>query len=57
MKITVEVTKAEVEEMNATDAADLEQMLRHQLDEGVSGNAGENGEDWMVEYDLEVIIV
>lgn len=46
MKIKVEVTRNE-----------LEESLRDQIDNGVASNDGEAGVDWMVDYDLEVVLV
>ncbi|WP_197339764.1 hypothetical protein [Ralstonia solanacearum] len=55
MKIKVEVTSEELEEMCCETTKELEEQLRHQIDNGVASNDGEAGVDWMVEYDIEVI--
>jgi hypothetical protein len=57
MKIHVEVTQADLDEALADDLQDFEQMLRHQLDEGVSTNDGGNGTDWMPKYELVIKLV
>lgn len=57
MKIHVEVTQADLDEALADDLSDFEQMLRHQLDEGISTNDGGNGTDWMPKYELVITLV
>ncbi|MDQ1817790.1 hypothetical protein RBA41_31265 [Massilia sp. CCM 9210] len=56
MKITVEVTKAELEEMYCESVEEFAEQLRHQLDDAISDDEGGAG-DWIVEYDLEVTII
>jgi hypothetical protein len=57
VKIKVEVTRNELEEMGCDNPAEFEESLRHQIDNGVASNDGEAGVDWMVDYDLEVVLV
>lgn len=56
MKISVEVTKAEMEEMCCSSVSEFEKQFRVQLDEAVFDSDGNAGEDWMVEYDLRVTV-
>lgn len=55
MKIKVEVSEQELSEMCCESADEFAEQLRHQLDDAISDDEGGAG-DWMVEYDLEVII-
>ncbi|VWC49492.1 hypothetical protein BLA13014_07599 [Burkholderia aenigmatica] len=57
MKIKVEVTSDELAEMYCDTTKELEEQLRDQIDNGVASNEGEAGVDWMVGYDLEVVLV
>lgn len=57
MKIKVEVSKAELEEMYCDSVEEFTQQLRHQLDDAITDDDGNVGEDWMVEYDLQVTVV
>lgn len=57
MKIRIEVTKAELEERNCDSIAQFKEAIRHQIDEGVVTDDGGVGEDWMVEYDLDVTVI
>jgi hypothetical protein len=57
MRIHVEVTQTDLDEALADDLPDFEQMLRHQLDEGISTNDRGNGTDWMPKYELVVKLV
>ncbi len=60
MKITIELSAADVEELKefGLDGADeIEQQFRMQLDDGVVGNDGEAGSDWMPDYELVLQIV
>lgn len=57
MKIKVEVTSDELAEMCCDTKKELEEQLRDQIDNGVASDDGEAGVDWMVEYDLEVVVV
>jgi len=55
VKITVEVSEQELSEMSCDSVDEFSEQLRHQLDDAISDDEGGAG-DWMVEYDLEVII-
>lgn len=57
MKIRVEVTQADLDEVLADDLPDFERMLRHQLDEAISTDDGGNGRDWLPEYELQIHLV
>lgn len=56
MKIKVEVTADEMAEMGADTVAELEEALRHQLD-NCTDDEGEAGVDWLVSYDVEIVQV
>lgn len=55
MKIRIEVSLAELDEMGCDTIAEFEQDIRHQLDNGIVTDDGGNGTDWMVAYELEVV--
>lgn len=55
MKIKVEVSEQELAEMCCDSVEEFSEQLRHQLDDAISDDEGGAG-DWMVEYNLEVII-
>lgn len=55
MKIRIEVSPVELEEMRCDSIAEFEQEIRYQLDNGIVTDDGGNGTDWMVDYQLEVI--
>lgn len=57
MKIKVEVSKVELEEMNCDSVEEFTQQLRRQLDDAIVDDEGGVGEDWMVEYDLDITVV
>lgn len=57
MKITVDVTQDELAEMNLDTPEELKERLLEQLDDGVTGDAGEAGQDWMVSYQIEVRLI
>jgi hypothetical protein len=56
MRIKVEVTADEMAEMGADTVAELEEALRHQLD-NCTDDEGGAGVDWMVSYDFEIVQV
>lgn len=56
MKIKVEVTRDELDEMGCDSPAEFQELFRHQIDNGVASNDGEAGVDWMVEYELEIVL-
>lgn len=56
MKIKIEVTPAELQEMGADSADELKQMLIEQLDEGVVGDDGDAGADWLSSYTVDVVV-
>lgn len=57
MKIKVEVTQADLEDMLCDSLEDFENQFRHQLDNGVVDDEGGAGSDWMSEYQLEIVKV
>lgn len=56
MKIAIEVSKAELEEMMSTPEEFKRDFLA-QLNDGVIGDEGSTGEDWLVGFTLEVTVV
>lgn len=52
MKVRIEVTTDELEDMGCDSVEELEARLPEQLDSGVVGDAGEAGSDWLVAYEL-----
>lgn len=52
MKVRIEVTTDELEDMGCDSVEELEARLREQLDSGVVGDAGDAGSDWLVSYEL-----
>lgn len=57
MKISVEVSDADLENMYCDSLGEFEEQLRNQLDNAVVTDDGGTGADWMAEYQLEVIKV
>ncbi|MFM0627046.1 hypothetical protein [Paraburkholderia xenovorans] len=57
MIIRIEVSDAELEEMECTSLEQFDEKIRDQLDSGVVTSDGGAGSDWMAEYELEVIKV
>jgi hypothetical protein len=57
MKIKIEVTADDLEQMNCETLAEFEDGIRHQLDNGVVTNDGGAGVDWMANYELEIVQV
>jgi hypothetical protein len=57
MKIKIEVSKSELDEMGCDSIAEFERGLRHQLDNGVVDDEGGAGADWMADYQLEIVQV
>lgn len=55
MKISVEVSDTDLEEMYCDTLEEFEEQLRNQLDNAVVTDDGGTGADWMAEYQLEVI--
>lgn len=55
MKIKIEVTAADLEEMGCDSLEEFEQDIRHQLDNGVVTDDGDTGADWLADYELEVV--
>lgn len=56
MEIAIRVSKQELKDMLCDDVAGFEKFMRHQLDRGVVGDDGEVGADWMVDYDLNIVV-
>lgn len=57
MKIRIEVTDAELDEMGCDSLPEFELSMRGQLDDGVITDDGGAGSDWMVDYELEIVKV
>lgn len=53
--IRIEVSDAELEEMECVSLEEFEEQIRNQLDNGVVTSDGGAGSDWIAEYDLEVV--
>jgi len=56
MRIHIQVTKAEIKEMDCDSLAEFKERIIHQLDEGIVADDGGAGGDWMVEYQLDVAL-
>ena len=52
MKVRIEVTTDELEDMGCDSVDELAARLREQLDSGIVGEAGEAVSDWLVSYEL-----
>lgn len=57
MRIKVEVTDADLEEMASDSLEEFEREFRNQLDNGVVTDDGGAGVDWMADYHLEIVNV
>jgi hypothetical protein len=57
VKVTGEVSNAELEEMQCDSLNEFEDQLCQQLDNGVVTDNGCIGLDWMCGYELEVVQV
>ena len=57
MLIRIEVSDAELEQMDCASLEEFEEQIRDQLDNGVVTSDGGAGADWMAEYELEVVKV
>lgn len=57
MIIRIEVSDAELEEMECASLEEFEEQIRNQLDNGVVTSDGGAGSDWIAEYELEVVKV
>jgi len=57
MIIRIEVSAAELEEMDCNSVEEFEEQIRDQLDNGVVTSDGGTGSEWLAEYELEVIRV
>lgn len=55
MKIRIEVTDEDLDEMGCASLSEFEQAMRHQLDNGIVTDDGGAGVDWMCVYQLEVV--
>lgn len=56
MRIHIQVTKAEIEEMDCDSLEEFKERIIQQLDEGIVTDDGGAGGDWMVEYQLDVSV-
>lgn len=57
MKIRVEVSQSELDEMMCDSVGDFYRLLRKQLDEAIVDEDGGAGVDWMTDYELVVVNV
>lgn len=57
MKIKVEVSEGELDQMGCDSVEEFTEQLREQLDDAVMDDEGGIGKDWIVRYDLEVTVV
>jgi hypothetical protein len=57
MKIKIEVTQAELDEMEFESADECKERMRAQIEDGVVGTDGEAGEDWLVDFELDIVVV
>lgn len=57
MKIKAEVSQAELDEMKLESADELKARVHEQIHDGVVGYDGEAGQDWLVEFELDVAVV
>ncbi len=57
MIIRIEVTDADLVEMECDSLDEFEERICDQLDNGVVTNDGGAGADWLAEYELEVVKV
>lgn len=57
MKIKVEVSQAELGEMEFDSVEEFKARMLAQIQDGVVGDDGEAGVDWLVEVDLDVAVV
>lgn len=55
--VRIEVSDAELEEMDFSSVEEFEEQIRDQLVNGVVTSDGGTGSEWMAEYELEVIKV
>jgi hypothetical protein len=55
--IRIEVSDAELEEMDCSSVEEFEEQIRDQLDNGVVTSDCCTVTEWMAEYELEVIKV
>lgn len=57
MKIEVAVTCDELALMECETPRELEDQLRNQLENGVTSADGKAGVEWIVDYELEVVLI
>lgn len=57
MRVKVELTPEELEESGCDTVEEFKKGFVHQLNEGVIGDDGAIGEDWLPAFDVEVILV
>lgn len=57
MIIRIELSEAELEEMDCSSVEEFEEQIRDQLDNGVVTIDGGIGSEWMAEYELQVVTV
>lgn len=57
MKIKIEVTSSELDEMMCDSVEEFEQQIRRQLDDAIVDDEGGTGDDWMTDYDLTITVV
>lgn len=57
MKVRVELTAAELAETGCDSVAEFEAGFFRQLNDGIIGDAGEVGEDWLPGFTVEIVLV
>ncbi len=57
MKVRVELTADEVAEAGCDSVAEFEAVFLRQLNDGVIGDEGEVGEDWLPGFTVEIVLV
>lgn len=57
MKIRIEVTFADLQSMQCDSLSEFKEKFQDQIDNGVVGDDGEVGTDWMCDYEIEIVQV
>ena len=57
MKVKVELSHEELEESGCDTVEEFKKSFVYQLNEGVIGDDGAVGEDWLPGFDVEVVLI
>lgn len=57
MKITVTLTRHDLDEADCESVEQFKTKFLHQLNEGVIDEEGNNGEDWLPGFTVDVLLV